>query len=112
MHSSFYLEGDTLEELACVAYWSSTTMHRKPVGFLNVNGYFNNLFSFLDNAVQNGFMFSDARRLIIAANTIEELFKKLKSYEYSTGIPTIQFSVLGKRTKEHDKQGLDLDLSL
>ena len=103
---------DTLEELACVASWSSTTMHRKPVGFLNVNGYFNNLFSFLDNAVENGFMFSEARRLIFAVDTIEEMLKKLQTFEYYTGKPTIQFSALGKRKREDDKRGLNLDLSL
>ncbi|KAL4379793.1 hypothetical protein GQ457_02G026630 [Hibiscus cannabinus] len=45
----------TLEEIVCVTSWSSLTRNKKPIGLLNINGYFDSLLCFLDNAVTNGF---------------------------------------------------------
>jgi uncharacterized protein (TIGR00730 family) len=100
----------TLEEIACVASWSSLVTNKKPIGLLNINGYFSNLLSYLDNAVDNGFMFSEARRTIISATTIEDLLKKLQAYECLSA--TVVSQTLGKRKRDMDEQGVDCTLSL
>lgn len=41
----------TLEELFKVIAWAQLGIHRKPVGLLNVDGYFDPLLAFLDKAV-------------------------------------------------------------
>jgi len=46
----------TLEETFEVWTWSQLGVHAKPVGFLNVNGYFDALLAFLGHAVEQGFM--------------------------------------------------------
>lgn len=46
----------TLEEIIEVFTWNQLGIHAKPCGFLNVAGYYDRLFSFLDHAVDAGFL--------------------------------------------------------
>lgn len=48
------------------------------VGLLNVDGYYNSLLSFIDNAVDEGFIAPNARRIIVSAQTADELLSKLE----------------------------------
>ncbi|KAG4214799.1 hypothetical protein ERO13_A01G140536v2 [Gossypium hirsutum] len=69
----------TLEELLEVITWAQLGIHDKPVGLLNVDGYYNSLLSFIDKAVEEGFI-SSARQIIVSAPTAKELVKKLEEY--------------------------------
>ncbi|KAI7756291.1 hypothetical protein M8C21_032836 [Ambrosia artemisiifolia] len=71
----------TLEELLEVITWAQLGIHQKPVGLLNVDGYYNSLLSFIDNAVDEGFITADARRIVVAAQTARELMYKLEEFE-------------------------------
>jgi hypothetical protein len=42
----------TIEELMEVVTWLQLGYHRKPVGLLNVHGYFDHLLKFFDNCVE------------------------------------------------------------
>ncbi|RRT67937.1 hypothetical protein B296_00023515, partial [Ensete ventricosum] len=68
----------TLEELLEVITWAQLGIHDKPVGVLNVEGYYNTLLSFIDKAVDEGFISPDARHIIISAQTPHELLSKLE----------------------------------
>ena len=46
----------TLEEIAEVWTWTQLGVHDKPLGFLNVAGYFDHLFAFADHAVAEAFL--------------------------------------------------------
>ena len=46
----------TLEEIAEVWTWAQLGFHAKPVGFLNLAGYFDGLFAFIDHAVSQAFI--------------------------------------------------------
>ncbi|GMH26365.1 hypothetical protein Nepgr_028208 [Nepenthes gracilis] len=70
----------TLEELLEVVTFAQLGIHRKPVGLLNVDGYFNSLLSFIDKAFDEGFISPPAHRIIISAPTADELFLKLEEY--------------------------------
>ncbi|XP_027175953.1 cytokinin riboside 5'-monophosphate phosphoribohydrolase LOG1 isoform X2 [Coffea eugenioides] len=70
----------TLEELLEVITWAQLGIHDKPVGLLNVDGYYNSLLSFIDKAVEEGFISPSARHIIISAPTAQELVKKLEEY--------------------------------
>lgn len=52
--------------------------HNLQVGLLNVDGYYNTLLSFIDKAVEEGFIHPSARHIIVSAPTAEELMKKLE----------------------------------
>jgi len=46
----------TLDELAEIMTWSLLGLHTKPVGLLNVDGYFDQLLGFFARAVTDGFL--------------------------------------------------------
>ena len=48
------------------------------VGLLNVDGYYNSLLSFIDKAVDEGFIDLAARHIIVSAETPRELMCKLE----------------------------------
>ncbi|KAK4768694.1 hypothetical protein SAY87_003835 [Trapa incisa] len=76
-----YLGGyGTLEELLEVISWSQLGIHDKPVGLLNVDGYYNSLLSFIDKAVDEGFVTPSARHIFVSAPTAHELISKLEEY--------------------------------
>ena len=52
------------------------------VGLLNVDGYYNSLLTFIDKAVEEGFINTSARRIIVLAPTAEELMEKLEVHTY------------------------------
>ncbi|XP_052198590.1 cytokinin riboside 5'-monophosphate phosphoribohydrolase LOG7-like [Diospyros lotus] len=70
----------TLEELLEVITWAQLGIHQKPVGLLNVDGFYNILLSFLDKAVDEGFISPTARRIIVSAPTAKHLVRELEEY--------------------------------
>jgi uncharacterized protein (TIGR00730 family) len=56
--------------------------YRKPIGLLNVRGYYDPLLQILDNMVENGFLKPDNRHLCLDAPTADELLEKMTAYEY------------------------------
>jgi hypothetical protein len=51
----------TLEEIFHISSWAQLHIHHKPIGLLNVNGLYDNLLSFLDQAVEQDFLTSWTR---------------------------------------------------
>ncbi|XP_051151007.1 cytokinin riboside 5'-monophosphate phosphoribohydrolase LOG1-like [Andrographis paniculata] len=70
----------TLEELLEVITWAQLGIHDKPVGLLNVDGYYNSLLCFIDKAVDEGFITPAARHIVVSAQTAHELMSKLEDY--------------------------------
>ncbi|XP_077246222.1 cytokinin riboside 5'-monophosphate phosphoribohydrolase LOG3-like [Tasmannia lanceolata] len=70
----------TLEELLEVITWAQLGIHEKPVGLLNVDGYYNCLLSFIDKAVDEGFITPSARLIIVSSQNAHELMRKLEEY--------------------------------
>ncbi|KAJ0619698.1 putative LOG family protein [Helianthus annuus] len=83
----------TLEELLEVITWAQLKIHHKPVGLLNVEGYYNSLLSFIDKAVDEGFISPIARRIIVSAPTAKQLVRQLEvSLEKKYRISAIYFN--------------------
>ncbi|KAF2324758.1 hypothetical protein GH714_016670 [Hevea brasiliensis] len=70
----------TLEELLEVITWAQLGIHDKPVGLLNVDGYYNLLLTFIDKAVDDGFIKPSQRSIIVSAPNVKELVQKLEDY--------------------------------
>ncbi|GAU45887.1 hypothetical protein TSUD_24890 [Trifolium subterraneum] len=70
----------TLEELLEIITWAQLGIHSKPVGLLNVDGFYNSLLSFIDKAVDEGFISPKARRIIVSASTAKELVRELEEH--------------------------------
>ncbi|GJN23650.1 hypothetical protein PR202_gb11315 [Eleusine coracana subsp. coracana] len=67
----------TIEELLEIIAWAQLGIHNKPVGLLNVDGYYNSLLSLFDKGVEEGFIEAAARDIFVMADTAGELLTKL-----------------------------------
>ncbi len=56
--------------------------YRKPVGLLNVQGYYDPMLRMLDHMVEFGFLKAQNRTLCIHAPTVPELLEQMIRYEY------------------------------
>ena len=73
----------TLDELFEVLTWAQLGLHAKPYGILNVCNYFDTLLAFLDHAVDEGFLKSEHRAMVITADSPQDLLGRLASYRPS-----------------------------
>ncbi|KAM7490563.1 hypothetical protein LguiA_033484 [Lonicera macranthoides] len=73
----------TMEEVLEMITWSQLGIHKKPVGLLNVDGYYNSLLALFDNGVEEGFIKPSARRIVLSAPTVNELMIKMEQYNPS-----------------------------
>ncbi|KAL3613864.1 Cytokinin riboside 5'-monophosphate phosphoribohydrolase log5 [Castilleja foliolosa] len=70
----------TLEELLEVITWAQLGIHEKPVGLLNVDGFYNYFLTFIDKAVDDGFIKPSQRHIFVSAPNAKELVQKLEEY--------------------------------
>ncbi len=71
----------TLEELFEVLTWSQLGFHSKPSGMLNVNGYYDHLDKFLENAVEQEFISQIHKDMLLVDTKPEELLARMASYK-------------------------------
>ena len=67
----------TLEELFEVLAWNQLGFHDKPIALLNTSGYFDHLLSFLDQALQQGFLRQEHREMLLVQTKAETLLDGL-----------------------------------
>jgi hypothetical protein len=70
----------TLEELAEILTWAQLGLHLKPVGLVNVEGYYARLIEFLDHSVGERFLAPVHRSLLLVAETPERLLGLMASH--------------------------------
>jgi hypothetical protein len=71
----------TFEELFEVATWGQLGIHRKPIGILNVAGYYDPLVALLDHAVAEGFVSPANRGLLSVDGDPVCLIDRMVAYE-------------------------------
>ena len=70
----------TLEELLEVLTWSQLGIHRKPVGILNVAGYWSALVQLLDHAAHERFVRREYLAFLLVADTPTALLDQLATW--------------------------------
>jgi uncharacterized protein (TIGR00730 family) len=70
----------TLEETLEILTWSQLGIHRKPVGVLDVAGYWDPLAALLDRAVAEGFVTPENRALLLVAGTPAALLDRFAAW--------------------------------
>ena len=75
----------TLEELAEVLSWAQLELHAKPIGLLDVGGYFASLDAFLDHALAEGFVAERHRRLLLSDRDVDALLDRFASWSPPEG---------------------------
>ena len=76
----------TLDELFEILTWGQLNLHDKPMAIYNVEGYFNGILSFLDNAVNEGFLKAKYVKNIIVSDQANELIKQMDAYKSSEAL--------------------------
>ncbi|MFV9485132.1 TIGR00730 family Rossman fold protein [Christiangramia sp. ASW11-125] len=71
----------TLEELFEIVTWSQLGLHRKPIGLLNINGFYDDLLSMLKNMTAKGLLKEENLEILLVADSIEELLKLMHNYK-------------------------------
>ncbi len=67
----------TLEELFEVLSWASLGLHPKPIGLLNVAGYYDHLLAFVETSVQRGLTKPSVRALLLDEVDPERLLERV-----------------------------------
>lgn len=70
----------TLEELAEVLTWAQLGLHARPVGLLDVGGYYRPLIAFFDQAVAAGFLRPAHRAILQVAVEPEAMLDRLAAW--------------------------------
>jgi uncharacterized protein (TIGR00730 family) len=70
----------TLEEFFEVLTWAQLGLHPKPCGLLNVSGYYDRLLEFLDVTVDERFVKSQHRALVITSTSPTDLLERFAAY--------------------------------
>jgi uncharacterized protein (TIGR00730 family) len=70
----------TLEELSEVLTWQQLGLHRRPIGVLNVNGYYDHLESMFNVMLENQLLKAETRNMAIFDTSIPGLLAKMRSY--------------------------------
>ncbi len=76
----------TFEELFEVLTWSQIGLHRKPIGVLNVEGYFTPMLDLIEHARGRGFIYSEHRQLLISERDPRILLARLENYQPPDGL--------------------------
>lgn len=71
----------TLEEWFEVFTWAQLGYHQKPCALLNINNYYSPIVSLFDHMIEQGFVKSEYKELVVIDNDSNELINKLKNYE-------------------------------
>lgn len=67
----------TLEEMFEMLTWLQLRLHSKPVGLVNVDGYFDALLQFLEHATDEGLLRATHRDLLLVEATPRLLFERI-----------------------------------
>lgn len=70
----------TMEELFEVLTWSQLALHQKPVGLLNVNGFYDDLLSALKNMVDKGFLKQENLEILLVDTTVDGLLAQMQAF--------------------------------
>jgi uncharacterized protein (TIGR00730 family) len=68
----------TLDELCEVLTWAQLGFHAKPIGLLDVEGYFAPLRAVFDHAVREGFVHAEQRAMLVEESDPEAMLTALE----------------------------------
>jgi uncharacterized protein (TIGR00730 family) len=71
----------TLEELFEILTWSQLGFHDKPIGLLNVAGFYNGLIQFIEHLVTQRFLRSEHASLLMHASNAPTLLARCRSFK-------------------------------
>ncbi len=79
----------TFEEMFEMVTWRQLRLHAKPVGLVNVDGYFDHLLAFLQHAAQQEFIRPQHRDLLLVAPSPSDLLERLLRHMAAARSPAL-----------------------
>ena len=79
----------TLDELFEALTLGQLQIEQKPIGILNINGFFFFFLLQLDKMVEEGYLKTAGRNLLLVANSVKELMQKMDAYKAPKIAPII-----------------------
>lgn len=70
----------TMEEMFEILTWGQLGMHTKPIGLLNINGYYDALKALNSTMVEEGFLSECTRSILMFDRNLEDLLQKMENY--------------------------------
>ncbi|WP_294287405.1 TIGR00730 family Rossman fold protein [uncultured Chryseobacterium sp.] len=74
----------TLEEFFEMITWAQLGLHQKPIGLLNINGFYDDLIRMVQTMVDKGFLKQINREMLLISDSIEELLEMMRNYKAPT----------------------------
>lgn len=71
----------TMEEFFEMLTWGQLGLHKKPIGILDVNGFYKDLIHLIDMMVNKGFLKDINRKMVLVSEDINELLKQMRDYQ-------------------------------
>ena len=71
----------TIEEIFEMLTWAQLGFHQKPCGLLNIAGYYDHLFTFLEHAIDQRFVREEYRPMIMMEETASDLLDRYQQYQ-------------------------------
>ncbi|MGO4293715.1 TIGR00730 family Rossman fold protein [Chitinophaga sp. RAB17] len=71
----------TMEELFEMLTWGQLGLHKKPIGLLNINGFYDALIELSKTMTSNGFLKAENRDMLLCSNDINDLLQQMEQYE-------------------------------
>ena len=71
----------TLEELFEILTWAQLGLHKKPIGILNSNGYYDDLLEMMEKMVRKGLLKEEYMNLVLVSKSIQELYEKMLRFK-------------------------------
>ena len=79
----------TLDELFEALTLGQLQIEQKPIGLLNINGFFDAILLQLDKMVEEGYLRLTGRNLLLVATSVPELMQKMDAYKAPKIVPVI-----------------------
>jgi uncharacterized protein (TIGR00730 family) len=70
----------TMEELFEMLTWAQLGLHKKPIGLLNVNGFYDPLVTLSETMVEKGFLKEIYQKMLLVSDNIEDLLSRMSAY--------------------------------
>jgi len=74
----------TLEELFEIMTWLQLGLHQKPIGLLNINGFYDHLLKLLEHMVDQGLLKKENYELLLVDDDVDRLLEKMRTFKPSS----------------------------
>lgn len=71
----------TFEEFFEILTWGQLGLHQKPIGLLNINGFYDDLLAMMHKMVEKGLLKKENMTLVLVADKIEDLLVKMHNFK-------------------------------